>query len=252
MPAGFRMAMQMGMGGRSQAEGSGGWSPFNLGSKLLEWWDSSSGVNLSGSNVTSWVGKKSGYTVAQGTGASQPTYSATSFNGAPGLTFDGTDDYLELASQPFPSGAAPSEIWGVCQQNALSGDATARILCGYGGDSSVFRRGVGRASGNVVSAASGNGAIVPTSGTSTIFTGRVMVRGIFSATAVTGQVNATVDASSPSVPATGTSRVRIGAISNAAAGSYWNGLMRDVIVTGLLSAEEEANLQTFLLNRRLP
>ncbi|HTM77999.1 MAG TPA: hypothetical protein VL133_10260, partial [Devosia sp.] len=74
------------------------WSPLALGASLLAWWDASQGVSLSGSQVTAWADRKSGYSVAQGTGAARPLWSATSFGGKPGLTFDGIDDLLNMES----------------------------------------------------------------------------------------------------------------------------------------------------------
>jgi hypothetical protein len=69
------------------------WTPLLLGSKLLEWWDANT---LSNGAVASWAGQKGAATLVQGTGAAQPTKSATSIvapdaSTYPGVSFDGGD-----------------------------------------------------------------------------------------------------------------------------------------------------------------
>lgn len=87
------------------------WTPLNLGASLVAWWDAQNTANiaLSGSNVTSWTDKQSGIVASQGTGASQPTWSATARNGKPGLAFAGAQ---VLAFNPalLPGGASPRNI----------------------------------------------------------------------------------------------------------------------------------------------
>ncbi len=52
-----------------------------------------------GAGVASWRnGGSFASSATQGTGNAQPVWSASSFAGKPGVTFDGTDDFLSLAS----------------------------------------------------------------------------------------------------------------------------------------------------------
>lgn len=70
------------------------YTPLQHPTKLL-WWDSNS---LSATPVSSWLDRVSAVDAAQGTGANQPAWSATAVSSAyPGVTFDGTADFLQAA-----------------------------------------------------------------------------------------------------------------------------------------------------------
>ena len=72
----------------------GGWNPDDEAS-LEAWYKNKTGVLLSGSNVTKWDDSSTNtFVMQQGTTAEQPTYDAAT--GA--VTFDGSDDHLQLAS----------------------------------------------------------------------------------------------------------------------------------------------------------
>ena len=230
------------------------WSPADLGTSLLAWWDASQGVTLSGSQVTAWVDRESGYSVTQGTAAARPLWSATSFGGEPGLTFDGTDDLLNMESLPFMSGATPGEIWAVVQQDALVADTGARRLISIGGatlSSRYIRRFV---SGGVnrIHSLVGDGTSLVQSGIPAVDTSsRHVVRGIFTATSVQAGVDGTLGNSAAVVPNTPATRLNIGASSSSSIGAeYWQGKIRDIIVTGLLSTEQSTLLRAFLSERR--
>lgn len=241
--------------GNPALSAGGGWSPLKLGDKLLAWWtaDDLSTMTLVGSAVSAWRDKKNGYEVSQALSAARPIYSAVSFGGGPGLTLDGVDDRLALESQPFPSGAIPSEIWGVAQQNALAGDTSFRALFTYGGpgnDMRSIRRavssGVNRARGTVGT----GGAVVNVDSNVVDFSSRHVIRTMFGATETSISADGQALASVAAVPATGVARVRIGATSGATAGFFWSGQVRDLIVTAALSADEASALETYLLGRR--
>ena len=231
-----------------------GWSPLSLGASLLAWWDASQGVSLSGSQVTAWADRKSGYSAAQGTSAARPLWSATGFGGKPGLTFDGIDDLLNMESLPFLTGAAAGEIWSVAQQDALVADTGARRLISIGGatlSSRYIRRFV---SGGVnrVHALVGDGTSLVQSGIPAVdASSRHVVRGIFAADSVQAAVDGTAGTSAAVVPNTPATRLNIGASSSSAIGAeYWQGKIRDVLVTGPLSNDQATLLRTFLLARR--
>jgi len=234
----------------------GGVSPITiLGPSLLAWWtaDRADLITLSSTAVTSWKDVVADYDAAQGLSAARPLYSATSFNGAPSVIFDSVDDELTLASQPFPAGASPSEIWAIVQQDALAADATVRAIAGYGGAASTARRGIERAvvASNLARATAGNGA-APVSATDIVdFSGRHVVRGAFSAIDETIATNGGAPVSAAVVPATGASRLRIGALSNSTPGNFWNGKIRDVLVTGPLTTDQAAALLAWALPRRM-
>jgi len=79
--------------GRRRGPGSTGVAIPDL---PVEWWRSDLGVTLNGSNVSSWLGQKVGYDLAQGTAADQPAYDAADavYNGQPSITGDGSSDWL--------------------------------------------------------------------------------------------------------------------------------------------------------------
>src|SRR5690606_10199289 len=69
----------------------------------------------------------------------------TTFNGRPGLTFDGADDFLEYAGVGvFPASSTAGELWALVSQDALPADTTARYAVGYGGSTSPTGRGLRR------------------------------------------------------------------------------------------------------------
>ena len=88
---------------------SGQFTPRSLAA-VKAWWNASNlaSLGLSGADVTSWTDEISGYVLSAGdSGATRPDYSATSMNGAPGLTFNGAA-YLNAATVPanIPTGVA--------------------------------------------------------------------------------------------------------------------------------------------------
>lgn len=229
------------------------WSPFDLGASLLAWWDASYGVSIA-TGVSAWADRKNGYSAAQGTTGAQPAYSATSYNGRPGITFDGTDDELTLASQPFPSGASASEVWVAASQSALVADTGTRMVFSYGGTANATRRAVLR---RVVSAANrfgadtgDNASAVATNDTATDYSARNVGRVIFGATTTSVSINGGSATSTSVVPNTGTTRARIGANTANTAGSFWNGIISHIIVTGQLSDFDAALMSEFLSARR--
>jgi hypothetical protein len=87
------------------------WSPAVL--RPILWTDASdtSTITLNGSTVSQWGDKSgNGRNLVQATATAQPGYNATTFNGKPGITFDGIDDILLSSSLTGISGAAPRTI----------------------------------------------------------------------------------------------------------------------------------------------
>jgi len=232
---------------RVLVDGTTGYPVYNpstaLGPDLLAWWDASHTSRIIGSpGVSTWLDAVAGYNMVQATPASQPVYSATSFGGAPGLSFDGVAQCLALESVPFPTGAAPSEIWGLAQQNALVADATGRTVFSYGGNTSatavtrilqrIVTGGANRGRG-----IAGDGAGSNTStNTAVDFSSRHAMRFQIGATELTVTVDGTTSPIVSAVPATGTVRCRIGASTINTPGLFWQGVIAAVLVTSPLSA----------------
>lgn len=236
-----------------------GASPITiLGAKALAWWtaDRSSLITLSGSQVTSWKDVVAGYNCIQAVSGSRPLWSATSFNGAPGVTFDSADDEVTLTGVPvtFPTAAAPGEIWGILQQDALPADASTRRLFAYGGSTNNDSRYATR----TVAGGVNRGGLTAGTGASTVSAAETTVnyntRHVQRSVITGSQIRLAVDngAMTPDVacvPSTGTTLVRIGASTSGI--GFWNGKIRDIIVTSPLTTDEAAALLAWALPRRM-
>lgn len=233
---------------------AGGWSPYVLGDSLIAWWDSAFGVTVSGAQVTSWTDRKAGLSVTQSTSSRRPTWTSTSFNGFPGLTWDGVDDVLNLESCPFPVGSSASMVWCVAQQDAPNSDAGGRRAVSYGDVSASARylRRFQSAGESRIAALAGDGAQAVSSGSPSLaVNSRHVFRGLFLADGVRCFADGIASPLVAVVPATVATRFNIGASSSSAAGSeFWLGQIRDVIVTTDLNAPQTTLLQSYLANRR--
>lgn len=240
-------------------QGVGAVSPSTiLGSKLVEWWtaDRADLITLNGSAVTSWKGAKNGYAATQGVSASRPVYSSSSFNGAPSVTFDGTDDELTCTDAAFlaalPTGAAPGEIWAVLSQDALAADATTRLSVAYGDANSNNARQLRRITNNQNFAAVGTGATFTNTTVESNFSDRAVTRGEYLATETAYALNNGTRRSVSAVPATTATRARVGATNFTVAANFWNGKVRDVIFTNAaLTSGEATALYAWALPRRM-
>lgn len=223
------------------------WIPTNLGSSLLGWWDASHGVTHSSGSVSAWVDRVGSYSAAEAT--NQPTYSATSFNGGPGITFDGTDDLLTVASQPFPSGTNSSEIWLVCDLPGMA--ASSQPLFAYGGSANGSVRRIVRASGNVLNFGADNtGTPVVVQDNSQDWGGRRVLRMKVTATELRYAIDGSALSSATALtPSTGTTRVRIGA-STLASPTFGNVIFSDILITSALDNSQQTRMNKWALWRR--
>jgi hypothetical protein len=225
-----------------------------LGSDLLGYWEANrSDLVTIATGASSWKDIVAAYDLAQVTAGAQPAYSATSFNGQPGLTFDGTDDSLLLASVPFPTVATPCEIWALIQQDALPANTTERRIFSYGGGGvgnyrSIQRVVVGGV--NRVQMTIGDGAAAQTiTGTNVDASSRHVIRAQFGATSSSLTVDGVAEGSFSVVPSTGNTRTRMGANSATTASLLMNGKIAALLVTKPLTTEATA-VQTWLNARR--
>lgn len=237
------------------------WSPLDLGASLIAWWttDRADLITLNSTAVTSWKDVVGGYDAVQAVSAARPIYSATSFNGAPGVSFDGVDDELTSTDAALlaalPDGAEPGELWGVAQQNALVADSSPKILASYGGATSPTRRGLERVVATGVNRGrivTGTGASAPTVVDTTVdLSSRHVMRGRWTATDNGVAVDNATEVTAAVVPATTVLRLRFGSISNTAPTNFWSGPVRDILATGSLTAPQIAALNAWALVRRM-
>lgn len=226
--------------------------PFTLGDDLLAWWsaDRSDLVTVTGIGVSSWRDAVAGYDMVQATDANRPTYSATSFNGAPGVTFDGLTKHLTLTPAPFPTDAGACEVWAVFSEAAA--DATSRTLFSYGGNDAFTSRRMTRvATTDLLQVLCGKGTTpnVTVLSVGTLTT-RHLGRAIFAADSVGVQLDDEAVVSAAVVPSIVNTRARIGATPLDAPNGIWSGIVRDIIVTSILSANQVAAMRAWLLPRR--
>lgn len=120
------------------------WTPLNLGSTLLAWWDPRQGLTMNGSNVSAWADRVGGLSASQSTASAQPGYSSTARNGTPGLTFSGQ---RLTGTQSFPAGSSPSTIAASAYRSST--DSNARVIFQYGTWGNLGARAIGVNGGNV-------------------------------------------------------------------------------------------------------
>lgn len=233
------------------------WSPEMLGAKLRGWWnaDRSDLMTLAVSAVSSWRDVVAGYDAAQAVSANRPVYSATSYNGAPGVSFDGIQSFLAMASNPFQTGSQAGDIWANVQQDALVADSGVRRIIAFGTNNNNDTRFMARTVGGGVNRASVNtglgGSAIAKNDMASDLSGRHVVRGIWTATTIDVEVDGvTAGGATAAVSATGSTLLNIGRGTNGT--GYWWGQIRDIIVTDALTTEEAFQLQSFLQNRRRP
>lgn len=205
-----------------------------VGPALKALWDAErlGSLSLSGSNVTSWTDLVGGHVASQSVSGSKPLYVANGFGGRAGLLFDGTDDFLNMESVPFPAGAAASEIWVLMDWIMPPSDTSARTLVSYGGASTSDSRRVQRA----VFAGKNVGRIsVGTGGSSQSITdtadisGRHLLRGVFGPVSRM-IVDAASQASNGDAPNSAAVRTRIGARTTTAPAEHAHAVVNAVAI----------------------
>jgi hypothetical protein len=230
------------------------WTPLDLGASLIAYWDAERGVTLnrSGALVNTWADAQGGLAPAQGVSGAKPQYDPIGFNGRPGVSFDGIDDYLNVASTgALPAGSDPCEIWALVDQKANL-DATTRRVIEYGAGSNSGRllAKTGSSSANDFGAFCGSGAAVFSSQERTVnFLGRHVIRGLYTPTTVRAEIDGVAAGLANGVPATATTRTALGSSSTSTASAFFQGMISAVIITGPLTSDQAAKLAAFLKTR---
>lgn len=224
------------LGVLGRAGGSALWTPLNLGTALVAWWDAqdTAHIALSGSNVTSWTDKVSAIPAAQATPANQPTWSATARNGKPGLVFNGTSQLLTFNPTLFPAGAAARTI-SVAGFFNSTGQGYA-LSYGINSAGSVFNI---LANSTVVSLF--DGTAVFSSAESWGSVDRFVSVGMSAAGAGTFNVDGlAAEAFTDTTLTTGSTTGIIGAYINGAV-AFWNGPIQQIVVANRVLTTLEQN-----------
>lgn len=240
----------------------GGYSPVKaLGSDLIAYWDAArpDTMTLSASNaVSSWRDIKAGYDATQGTGAAQPIWSPTSFNGYHGVAFDGTDDELTSTDAALlatlPVGSSPSELWVLVSQDALPADTTVRRGFGYGGSNEATARIIARSVSGGVNRArctiGHDGTATSVTANAVDLSSRHVIRWSIGAAAQTLFVDGVSVGTAAVTPASQADRLRIGSLPSSSPGFYWQGRFAVAMVTRQLDAFKAVGLLAYLMSRR--
>lgn len=234
----------------------GGWSYLDLGGSLFDALDAERAdtLTLSGSVVNSWATVKNGYAFSQSISAAKPVFSATGLAGRPAVALDGQDDELTFEGVGnLPVDAAAVEIWALADQLTPASSSAARLMLAYGGNSGNTRRGLIRAvvgGVNRAQATAGSGASsVAPSNTEVDFTGRHVVRGVIDGSNVRADVDGAAGNTSSLMPATGSTRIRIGANTGDTAAGFWQGAFNLIAFTKPLTNEQAAQMLAYLKSR---
>ncbi|HEV7352580.1 MAG TPA: hypothetical protein VGN74_05565 [Brevundimonas sp.] len=233
-------------------KGGGAQTPVSvLGAALKGWWssDNPARTTVSGVSVTAWADEVAGYVVNPGTSSTRPAVSDAGFGGARAIQFDGVDDYLNMfAPTTFPAGGSASEIWLIGQNTALVTDAGARVGASYGDGvfSSDRRLRRNTSTTNILQATSGN---ISVAGGGAALTTRHVLRAIFGVSSIAVEVDNLSRDTAAATLSTNRNQFAIGAIPNGSL-QFWQGLIRDVLVTDPLTAEQAAWLYQWALPRR--
>lgn len=241
--------------------GAGAFTPGQLGTKLLAWWDAehSDLITIDGSNrIASWADRIGGLTLAQGTDANKPVLGIDGDIGIRAAAFDGSNDVLTVeATTGLPTGAELGEIWALVKQAALVADTTTRFVLTYGGITGNARRSIERivdTDTNRLRATSGTGggSMQNVTVTAVAFDGWHVVRCVVSALGLAaGMDSAELTAVNAfGASGTGTTRVRMGAASSDTPVNFWNGSVAAVLVTGALTDDEAEDMARWLNARR--
>lgn len=223
-----------------------------LGTDLLAYWeaDRSDKVVQSGGAVSAWNDLIGNYAFAQLTGAAKLVYSAASFNGRPGLSADGLEQFMSMEGMPF-SVAEGCEVWILMDQQADPGDAVVRIPFAMGGTTSSTRLAVIRAiaGGNKLQVAAGTGSgQITNTNTTKDFTGPGVVRGIFGPTGVAAELDGVSGTETAGTLAPGSTRVRLAAGTAGTAANFAKAIFAAILITKPLVGDKAAKA-TWLRNK---
>jgi len=233
------------------------WTPTELGADLALWLDAADTdtITLSGSNVSQWDDKSGNNRHAsQAIAADQPIYTSNVLNGKPGVTFDGSTDFLTVAHdnalnaqiapssvvilyrervsgfrlmQKAPSGTGASADAFFSSSSSVLG-AAGTFTTSYPFWQNVWQFDVGTFSGNVIRHWRNGTKLVPTN-----VTGGSIVNG---------------ELVSSSTPATNSDPLFIGKRDNpSSTEGHMNGeLLETLILTSALSTDDRQKLEGYL------
>jgi hypothetical protein len=219
------------------------WEPEDLGAKLKVWWNADDTANGA---VATWTDRIASLAVTATAGL-EPISAATSFNSAyRGLTFDGTDDCLVTTTlTALPTGSTAGEIWAAASDVAASG---SRQLVRYG-TGAATSRGLHRNTVSTIHRPNVSDGSTNLVETVAVCSGPHIWGGMFAGTTMEGRFDGAAMTPASAVIATlatGTTRLRIGAVNIATASQFWQGVIRHIFITTTLTADERKQLEGWI------
>jgi len=223
--------------------------PGILGASLVAWWNAD---DATPGTLSTWTDRVGSLAVTATTTA-QPTASASSWTfssvAKAALTFDGVANCLVATSFPsLPTGATPGEIWALGNDTSAAGGF--KYICRYGaGVATATERGILSNNDARQSPAVTDGVTAILATTSPALTNGFILGANWSGTTEAGRIDGqdTIPATATiATLATGTVRIRIGAVNLAGAGSFFVGTIRHVIVTTILTTLQRQQVEGWL------
>jgi hypothetical protein len=228
------------------------WSPANITTAL--WLDAadSSTVTTVSSAVSQWNDKSGNSRNATASSTERPTYSATSFNSKPGLTFNGTSNVLRADALASLLGGEDTPFSAHAVVNFSSG-----VLLGLGSSASnnPVHSIVALSASSLFESSRRD---LASSGLGTSITGsnsasaNLLLGNVFTGTSATLYRNGSQDASgAQDVGTLGTlNRFAIGALARPTVGSYATGTISEIIInTTAISTDTRQRIEGYLAHK---
>jgi hypothetical protein len=231
------------------------WYPTEvLGSSLTHWWNADDiathMVDSGGGRITSWTDRVAGLAVTA-TGAARPLWEVASFNGLPGITFNGIANcFVTTDLSTLPTGSTAGEIWAVVRQDTESTITQSKYMVSYGGTSAETSRNIYRTAASLLNRARcDDGTTSTTVPPATYpFNGLSIIRAGWSGTTQSiSALGLTPTTGTISALNTGTTRLSIGALNNSGGSGFWIGAVCHVMITtGTLTDAQADGLYRWL------
>jgi len=233
---------------RTYAAAGGVWQPADLGAQLKAWWNAS---DLADGAVTTWTDRVASLSPTQATAGFRPVRSATSFNSAyAGVTFDGTDDRLSIASiGSLPTGTTGGDIYALISQDEVGTVTGVKNILSYGSNAVNLSRRLRRNPASSINRLSATDAGVNLQDTLVNFSGYHIASARWDSAAMFLYLDGT--ATTPATVAssfnTATTSIftTIGAHVTATS-EYWKGLIRHIFVTTTLVTADRQKLEGWM------
>lgn len=194
-------------------------------------------------------------TLAQATGANQPSWGLTNFkSAAAGVGLDGSNDYMSVASTTgLPTGSSAGEIWAIVNQTTTASTTDDLTIIAYGGTSAGTYRAIQRVVVDGVNRVRVTDGTVSVTDTMIDFSGIHYIRAWFDGSLMGLAIDGNDVGSTALTPATGTSILTLG-IATTATGATWGGEIANFMIeAGACDATDIAHNQQYgIWFRNLP